>query len=157
MLVAAEAVSTESQWRSGRRWLRSIGNQDRRSLQSLDAGSHLIPATPRFFLVMWSLRMGTRVCTLIAKLRRHMACSFLNAFSFRWMLPSQSITIIATSLQPVPNAATAAVPFQMVALGQVTEMLLERVATSAGQFDNFADRDAPVLPREFHDPKRQLG
>jgi hypothetical protein len=30
----------------------SIRNQDLRSLQSLDAGSHLMPATPRFFWLM---------------------------------------------------------------------------------------------------------
>ena len=52
-------------------------------LQSLDAGSHLMPATPRILWLMWSLRMGTRVCTLASKLCRHMACSFFNAFSFR--------------------------------------------------------------------------
>ena len=42
-----------------------------------------LTATPRFFWLMWSLRMGTRVCTLVSKLCLHMACSFFSAFSFR--------------------------------------------------------------------------
>ena len=52
-------------------------------LQSVDAGNHLMPATPRFFWLMWVLRMGTRVCTLASKLCRHIVCNFFNAFSFR--------------------------------------------------------------------------
>ena len=52
-------------------------------LHKLIPGSHLMPATPRFFWLMWSLRMGTRVCTLASKLCRHIASNFFNAFSFR--------------------------------------------------------------------------
>lgn len=59
----------------------------------------------------------------------------------------------ATSLQPVPHTASAAVLFQMVALGQVAEVLLQGVATGSGQFDGIHHRDAPVLSGEFHDPQ----
>lgn len=56
-----------------------------------------------------------------------------------------------TSLQPIPYAAPAAVLLQMVALGQVTEVLLQRVAVGSGQFDGIHHRDASVLAGEFHD------
>ncbi len=70
-------------WEEHERRRAASGLSIAQPLQSVDAGSHLMPATPRFFWLMWSLRMGTRVCTLISKLCRHMACSFFNAFSFR--------------------------------------------------------------------------
>lgn len=57
------------------------------------------------------------------------------------------------SLQPVPHTASATVLLQMVALGQVAEVLLQGVAAGSGQFDGVHHRDAPMLSGEFHDLK----
>ena len=59
--------------------------------------------------------------------------------------------VVPHSFQPVPHSASAAVLLQMVALGQVAEMLLEGVATGSSQFDGIHHRDAAVLSGEFHD------
>ena len=55
------------------------------------------------------------------------------------------------SFQSVPHTTPAAVLLQMVAPGQVTEMLFEGVATGPGQFDRIHHRDAAMLASEFHD------
>ena len=58
---------------------------------------------------------------------------------------------LTTLLQPVPHAASAAVLLQVVALGQVAEVLLEGIAAGSGQLDGIHHRDAPVLSGELHD------
>lgn len=55
------------------------------------------------------------------------------------------------SLQSVPHAASPAVLLQMVALGQIAEVLLQGVAAGPGQFDGIHHRDAPVLAGELDD------
>ena len=41
--------------------------------------------------------------------------------------------------------------FQMLALHQITEMLLERIAVGTGEGDRVAYGDASVFPGEFDD------
>lgn len=55
------------------------------------------------------------------------------------------------SLQSIPNATPAAVLLQMVAFGQVAEVLLQGVPADPGQLDRIHHRDAPVLTGELHD------
>lgn len=55
-----------------------------------------------------------------------------------------------TLFQPVPHTTAAAVLLQMVALGQIAQMLFEGVAAGSGQFDGIHHRDAAMLPGEFH-------
>ena len=65
--------------------------------------------------------------------------------------------VLAVPSKPVPHTTSAAVLLQMIALGEIAEMLLESIATGPSQFDGIHHRDAPVLPGEFHDLQRQLG
>ena len=45
----------------------------------------------------------------------------------------------------------------MAMFNQVAEMLLQRVATNASQFDDVTNRDTAVFPRKFNDLQRQFG
>lgn len=55
------------------------------------------------------------------------------------------------SAQVVPDPATAAVLVQRAAFDQCPEVLFERIAAGPGQFDGFADGDAPMLLGELDD------
>ena len=51
----------------------------------------------------------------------------------------------------IPNPPAIPMLFQMLALHQIPEMLLERIAVSAGECDGVAYGDASVFPGEFND------
>src|SRR3972149_4052574 len=60
------------------------------------------------------------------------------------------------SAQFVPDPASATVLVEVSAFDQRTEVLLERVAARAGQFDGLADGDATMLAGKFDDLQREL-
>ena len=45
----------------------------------------------------------------------------------------------------------------MTTLDRIAQVLLQRVAANARQFDGIADRDASMLTGKFDDPQRQVG
>ena len=51
--------------------------------------------------------------------------------------------------QVVPNPSAATVLIQCAPFDQGTEMLLQRIAAGAGQFNRFTNRDATMLTREL--------
>ena len=53
--------------------------------------------------------------------------------------------------QVIPNPSSTAVLVQRAALDQSAEMLLQRIAAGASQFDRFTNRDAAMLAGEFDD------
>jgi len=58
---------------------------------------------------------------------------------------------IKKSPKPIPNPPATPMLFQMLALHQITEMLLERIAVGTGEGDRVAYGDASVFPGEFDD------
>jgi hypothetical protein len=77
-------------------------------------------------------------------------CSLPQAMNGRRFDP-QTRNRTGQSLQSIPHATPAAVLLQMVAFGQVAEVLFQGVPADPGQLDRFGHRDAPVLPGELHD------
>lgn len=77
-------------------------------------------------------------------------CSLLQAMSGRRFDP-QTRNRTGQSLQSIPHATPAAVLLQMVAFGQVAEVLFQGVPAGSGQLDRLSHRDAPMLPGELHD------
>ena len=57
------------------------------------------------------------------------------------------------SFELIPNTTPTALLIQMTTLDQVAEMLFQRVAADARQFDRIADCDAPVLAGKLDDLK----
>ena len=77
-------------------------------------------------------------------------CSLPQAMNGRRFDP-QTRNRTGQSLQSIPHATPAAVLLQMVAFGQVAEVLLQGVPADPGQLDRIHHRDAPVLTGELHD------
>ena len=53
--------------------------------------------------------------------------------------------------KPIPNPPATPMLFQILALHQIPEMLLERITVGAGECDRVAYGDASVFPGEFDD------
>jgi hypothetical protein len=55
-----------------------------------------------------------------------------------------------SSLEFIPNTAPPALLIQMAERNEISKMLFQRISADTRQFDHIADRDAPMLPSEFH-------
>ena len=60
-------------------------------------------------------------------------------------------TTYAPLLKFIPNTAPSALLIQMTMFNESAEMLLQRVATNASQFDGLPNRHAAVLANKFND------
>ena len=79
-------------------------------------------------------------------------CSTSSAFRGQFNSRNRNRTRVPqSSAQAVPDSTATAVLIKHAALDQRPEMLLERIAAGPGQFDGFADGDAPVFAGELDD------
>jgi len=75
----------------------------------------------------------------------------------RKRFPGQNFANSKKSPNLIPNPPATPTLFQMLALHQIPEILLQRIAVSAGECDGVAYGDAPVFPGEFKDAQLQFG